>query len=66
MLDYYDFIYIFHFLIIGPLLIFVGYFKEKVDPKIFDALVVLGGIIIVYHLYKLINVQLIKRNYITI
>lgn len=66
MLDYYDLIYIFHFLFIGPLLAYVGYFKEKVDKKILDAVMWLGIIVTVYHLYKFINILIIKNKYKTI
>ena len=66
MLDYYDLIYVFHFLIIGPLLAYVGYYKEKVDKKILDAVMWLGIIVTVYHLYKFVNTLIIKNKYKTI
>jgi uncharacterized membrane protein len=53
MLAYYESIYLFHVLIVGPLLVYVGYYKGKVDSKILDTVAVLGAIVIVYHGYKL-------------
>jgi prepilin signal peptidase PulO-like enzyme (type II secretory pathway) len=66
MLDYHDLIYMFHFLIIGPLLTYVGYYKEKVDKKILDAVMWFGLIVIIYHLYKFINTLILKNKYKTI
>jgi len=66
MLDYHDLIYIIHFLLIGPLLVYVGYYKEKVDAKIMDILLWLGGIVTIYHLYKFINNMILKSKYKTI
>jgi len=66
MLDYYDFIYIFHILIIGPLLIYVGYYKEKVDKRLLDILLWFGVIVTIYHLYKLIINMMVKSKYKTI
>lgn len=63
MLDYSDLIYVIHFLIIGPLLVYVGYYKEKVDSKILDIVLWLGAIVIVYHLYKFIVVMMNKSKY---
>ena len=66
MLDYYDLVYVLHFLIVGPLLVYVGYYKEKVDKNILDAVMWLGAFIIVYHLYKFITVLNRKNKYKTI
>ena len=66
MLDYHDLIYVLHFLIIGPLLIYVGYYKEKVDKKIMDAVMWLGIIVTIYHLYKFVNTMIMKSKYKTI
>lgn len=66
MLDYHDFVYVLHFLIIGPLLAYVGYYKEKVDKKILDAVMWMGIIVTVYHLYKFGQVMYLKRQYKTI
>ena len=66
MLDYHDLIYVLHFLIIGPLLIYVGYYKEKVDRKIMDAVMWLGIIVTIYHLYKFVSIMVMKSKYKTI
>ena len=58
MLDYHEFVYILHFLIIGPLLVYVGYYKGNVDRKILDVVMWFGIIVIVYHLYKFINIMI--------
>lgn len=53
MLAYYELVYLLHIIVVGPLLVYVGYMKNKVDPKILDAVTVLGAIVIAYHAYKL-------------
>lgn len=53
MLSYHELIYLVHVLFVGPLLVYVGYYKGKVDSKILDGVAVLGAIVIVYHGYKL-------------
>ena len=63
MIDYYDLVYILHFLVIGPLLIYVGYYKETIDKKIFDIVMWFGLIVTVYHLYKFINTMIKKNKY---
>ena len=63
MLDYHEFVYILHFLIIGPLLVYVGYYKGNVDGKILDVVMWFGIIVIVYHLYKFINIMIKKNKY---
>lgn len=54
MLSYRELINLVHIVIVGPLLVYIGYMKGKVDPKILDAVVVLGVIVIVYHAYRLV------------
>ncbi len=54
MLTYRELIYLAHIIVIGPLLIYIGYMKGKIDPKILDAVVVVGAIVIAYHAYKLV------------
>ena len=51
MLSYHDFIYILHFLFIGPLLIYVGYYKERVPPQLLNLVLALGAIVTIYHAY---------------
>jgi hypothetical protein len=52
MLGYYDFIYLFHFLFLGPLLIYVGYYKERSPKEVMNLVLVLGAIVTIYHAYK--------------
>jgi hypothetical protein len=52
MLSYIDIIYLMHFLFVGPLLIYVGYYKEKVQPEIMNLVLALGAIVTVYHAYS--------------
>jgi hypothetical protein len=42
-----------HILIIGPVLIIIGYNKEKTSRKFFEILLMLGFSAICYHLYYL-------------
>ena len=51
MIGYMDLIYILHFLIVGPLLIYVGYYKDKIHPQVFNIVLGLGAIVTIYHLY---------------
>ena len=42
-----------HVLIVGPLLVFIGYYGEKTSRKYFELLLMLGFASIGYHLYYL-------------
>jgi hypothetical protein len=42
-----------HILIVGPLLVYIGYFGEKTSRKYFELLLMLGFAAIGYHLYYL-------------
>ncbi len=44
-----------HILIIGPLLIFIGYNRENISRKYFEILLMLGFASIGYHSYYLLN-----------
>ena len=52
MLSYHDFIYILHFLFIGPLLVYVGYYKERSPPQVMNLVLALGAIVTIYHAYS--------------
>ena len=52
MLGYYDIIYLMHFLFIGPLLVYVGYYREKAPKEVLQLVMALGAIVTVYHAYK--------------
>jgi len=49
----FSWVYWLHILFAGPLFIYVGYYKQQVPETVFNFLVVLGIVIIVYHIYKL-------------
>lgn len=51
MPGYADIVYLIHILFVGPLLIYVGYYKEKSPQQLFKLLLVIGLIAILYHLY---------------
>ena len=45
-------IHLLHVFIIGGLFLYVGLKREAIPPLVFPVLIGLGGIILVYHLYK--------------
>lgn len=49
-----------HWLLIGPLLIFLGYYKEEVHPAWFTLLFTMGVIVTIYHFY----LWMLYKNYI--
>jgi hypothetical protein len=57
-----DFVYILHFLFVGPLLIYVGYYKDKVPTQLFNVLIFLGAVVLVYHLYRFIQSMYYKSK----
>jgi hypothetical protein len=44
-----------HILIVGPILVYIGYNREKTTRKFFEILLMLGFASIGYHLYYLLN-----------
>ena len=62
MLGYLDIVYLLHIFFIGPLLIYVGYYKEKIPKQIFNVLLVLGSIVMLYHLYRFIQSMYYRSN----
>jgi len=52
-MDYDKFVHLFHILIVGGLFIYVGINRDKIYKPIFTALLYLGLLIILYHLYKI-------------
>ena len=53
-------IYIFHMLVVAPLLMYVGYNGPNTDPNIFTALMALATLVFLYHSYRLS--QLMKQQ----
>ena len=52
-------VHLFHILIVGTLFLYVGIIREKIPKLLFPVLLILGVIIIVYHIYKPYWVNLI-------
>jgi len=53
-LNYHNAVYIFHILIIGPLLVYLGYANIKnikVSPRVYEIIIVLGIATALYHGY---------------
>ena len=53
MLNYGQMICLIHILLVGPLLIYIGYFKQNTHKTIFDIVLIIGIVVILYHAYKL-------------
>ena len=51
----YSYVYWLHIFFAGPLFIYVGYTKAEVPDVVFNFLIVLGVIVVLYHAYKLIK-----------
>lgn len=45
-------VHLFHILIVGSLFLYVGIVREKIPKWMFPVLLILGVIIIIYHIYK--------------
>ena len=61
MLSYHDIIYLMHFVFIGPLLVYVGYYKEKAPKEVLNLVLVLGAIVTIYHGYEFIKTMYYKH-----
>ena len=53
MFNYHEYIFLIHILFVGPLYIYVGYMKNKTPNMLFNIMLVLGIVVMLYHLYKL-------------
>jgi hypothetical protein len=52
-MNYYNlFVHLFHIIIVGSLFLYVGINRDSSSKYIFDLLLVLGVIILLYHIYK--------------
>jgi hypothetical protein len=49
----FSYIYWLHIFFVGPLFIYIGLTKQSVPDVVFNFLVVLGVVVIMYHSYKL-------------
>ena len=53
MLSKREIIFIIHILFVGPVLIYLGYFKDKSNKMVFNVVLILGIVVTLYHLYLL-------------
>ena len=49
----FSYIYWLHIFFVGPLFIYIGLTKQNVPDVVFNFLVILGVIVVMYHSYKL-------------
>ena len=61
MLSYHDLIYLMHFLFIGPLLMYVGYYKERAPKQVLNLVLVLGAVVTLYHGYEFLG-KMLRNN----
>jgi hypothetical protein len=53
MLAYHEYIYLTHIVFVAPLLIYVGYMKNKANKISLDVMLIIGIVVFFYHLHKL-------------
>ena len=53
MLAYHEYIYLIHIVFVAPLLIYVGYMKNKANKISLDVMLIIGIVVFFYHLHKL-------------
>ena len=53
MLKYHEYIYLIHVVFVAPLLIYIGYMKNKSNITLLNVTLILGIVVFFYHLYKL-------------
>ena len=66
MPGYADIVYLVHILFVGPLLIYIGYYKEKAPHQMFKLILVIGLVAILYHLYLFAQSMYFKSKLIII
>ena len=47
-------VYLFHVLLVAPIVIYIGYKQKNADPRIFSVLLVLGVLAMTYHSIRLV------------
>jgi hypothetical protein len=57
------YVHLFHILIVGSLFIYVGIKRDTIPKIMYPILMSLGGIIILYHIYKTYNYMKTKKPY---
>ena len=60
MLAYNQMVYLIHILFVAPLLIYIGYFKDKSHTKVFDLILIIGLVVFFYHGYQFFKYRNIK------
>jgi hypothetical protein len=58
----FSYVYWIHILFVGPLLIYLGVVKQDVPDIVFNTVLGLGVIVILYHGYKLYNYYQMKKS----
>ena len=53
MLAYHQLVYLIHILLVGPIFIYVGYAKKNTPNLVFNVLLIIGIVVVVYHGYLL-------------
>ncbi len=51
----YSYIYWIHILFVGPLFLYIGFNKEKTPDIVFNSMIGLGFIVLIYHSYLLLK-----------
>ena len=51
-MDNHFFVHLFHILVVGSLFLYIGIKKTEIPDYMYNILLVLGCIIIIYHIYK--------------
>jgi hypothetical protein len=58
MFNKYTIVALFHAIIVGPLLIYIGYEKDLTNKNLFNLLLIFGILTLIYHLLSLYNVNM--------
>ena len=61
MSDGHSLVYLFHILVIAPLLFYIGYMKEKVPSQLYVILMAMAVVIALYHSFKLVNIVMKQK-----
>jgi len=66
-MNYNTFLHLFHILIVGPCLLYIGIMRSNMHKYIFNMLLFFGITIIMYHIYKaVININIGKSYWVNI
>jgi hypothetical protein len=56
----YSYVYWMHILFVGPLLIYIGSMKQDTPDIVYNFVLALGAVVVLYHGYKLYQYKLKK------